>query len=762
MQRTLFRAILSALALCLFGAPLVAQVRHIVLDKSPSYLFADSSTGRIHVLTAGFDANFNGILDPGEPAPRWFVIDAATERVVDSVTFGGLFNSFPIRPGVDLLNRRLYLPINGRLDVYDLDLMTLLASGLPNNFAATSYDPISNYLNLSIRAADYVSSGSMTLFDPRLGQELATIETGVNPGMTVSHVDPRIFSATYFTANEGAFGQGNGSLTYMAFNPDIYRSVNGGNIGGGGRAMIRAGNRVFAAFDGTGEVRILDATTHVELAPSPIAVGAQGEEGPTSLELESDSVLLVGMRAAEVRRFNINTGQEIDRIPVPGHVAALAVRDSLLFAAISGGPGAFSDSVVAVVNLRSGKVVDTLRVGLDPGTMFVDVRGDLNVFGYGADGKAPWWRIFDGTTLQQKGARLLPGSIDVFAIPLSVAYDRVRDSVYVVLSDSVRAFPMSDLSDGGRVIYGDRYIVSVADDGEYLLVPEIIPGSGAPESWLQMIRKSDGHLAARFRVGDGSVIAVPVASFHDSVVAVYALARGVGNSAITLFEYAPNLLGDLGDGANHIYSSKDGMIVTMNGAQEVVAVGFEDLDINRRVPTLTEGFDGPRESVLLDSKRLLVTTYHGDVRMVRSSGEVDSIPVGGKAEGIAVLSDKIFIANSFVKDGYDPDSTIAIIDFGTLSVSRETTVADATSLGANVPNPVVDRTVVPFSLRSRTHAVLALYSVDGRLLRTLLDEEMEPGEYTVDVKTEGLPAGTYIYTLRDGGAIHSRTMRIVR
>lgn len=762
MQRTLFRSVLPALFLCILGVPLAAQVRHIVLDKSPAYLFADSSKGRIHVLTAGSDANFNGILDPGEAHPRWFVIDAATERVIDSVTFGGLFNSYPVRPGVDLLNRRLYLPINGRLDVYDLDLMTLLTSGLPNNFSASSFDPLSNYLNLSIRAADFVSTGSMTVFDPRIGQEIASIETGVNPGMTVSHLDPTIFSVAYFTLNEGAFGQGNGSISYMVLNPDIYRSINGGNIGAGGRAMLRRDGRVFVAFDGTGQIRVLDAETHAELPPSPIAVGATGEDGPTALELESDSVLIVGTRAADVRRFNLRTGEEIDRITVPGHVAALAVRGSSLFVAISGGPGLFSDSLVAVVDLKSGTVVDTLDVGLDPGTLFVDVRGDLNVLGYGVDGKAPWWRVFDGTTLEQKEARLLPGALDLFGIPLGVAYDRVRDSLYVVLSDSVRAFSASNFTDGGRVLYGDRYIVSTYDGGDYLLVAEIIPGTGIPEAWLQMIRKTDGHLVARFRVGEGSVIATPVVSPHDSVTAVYAIARGTGNSAVALFEYAPNLFGNLGDGANHIYNADAGMIVTMNGAHEVVTINHENLEINRNVSTLTSGFDGPRESLLLNNDRLLVTTYVGDVRVMTVDGVVDSIPVGGKAEGIAALNDKVFVANAFVKDGYDPDSTVAVIDFNTLSVSREKTIADATTLGANVPNPVVDRTAIPFSLKSAAHVTLALYSADGRLIRTFLDEEMEPGEYTVEVQADGLPAGHYIYTLRDGGAIHSRMMQVVR
>ncbi|MEP7219058.1 MAG: hypothetical protein ABI876_09075, partial [Bacteroidota bacterium] len=76
------------------------QSHHLQTDKSPSFIFNDPVRGHIHVITLGVDANFDGVFQSGsDVAPRWFVLDAATERIIDSITFTGFFNSFPLRAG---------------------------------------------------------------------------------------------------------------------------------------------------------------------------------------------------------------------------------------------------------------------------------------------------------------------------------------------------------------------------------------------------------------------------------------------------------------------------------------------------------------------------------------------------------------------------------------------------------------------------------------------------------------------------------------
>src|SRR4051812_43354387 len=149
--RTLF---LSCIALPFALGLAHGQLRRITTHTEPAFLFADSAAGHVHVLTAGLDANFDGIFeaDSGGILPRWFVIDAASEKVVDSATFADFFSSFPIRPGVDLNGRRLYVSQLGRIRAYNLDTRALVRDTVINGyFSGVSFDAVANTIVVSER-----------------------------------------------------------------------------------------------------------------------------------------------------------------------------------------------------------------------------------------------------------------------------------------------------------------------------------------------------------------------------------------------------------------------------------------------------------------------------------------------------------------------------------------------------------------------------------------------------------------------------------
>ena len=85
----------------------------------------------------------------------------------------------------------------------------------------------------------------------------------------------------------------------------------------------------------------------------------------------------------------------------------------------------------------------------------------------------------------------------------------------------------------------------------------------------------------------------------------------------------------------------------------------------------------------------------------------------------------------------------------------------------NYPNPFNGQTTIRFQLPSRQKVSLYLFNVRGQLVRTLLDEEMEPGYHKVtwDGRTEGgqtVASGIYIYLIQAGRNKQSLKLTLIK
>jgi DNA-binding beta-propeller fold protein YncE len=772
--------LLSTLLL-LCAATLTAQVRHITTDKSPSTLLADPDGLHVHVLTAGSDRNFNGAFEPdsGDVAPRWFVIDSQSDAIVDSLTFEGFFNSFPLRVGVDTANRVLYVAQLGRIRAFDMNRRTLLRDTVaPGSYSGVSFEPLSGSVLGHMRTS-FTTRGYVVAMDPESGDTLGIFQAGFNPQMSISTIDFDTRGPAVYTLNEGTFTQPDASISYASGNNDIYRARHNKALGGGAMHVTTLGTTAFVVMNGTHEVRMIDTRQHRELPLSPIQVGTSGFDGPRSVAILDEAVLLVPTYSGDLRRFIIATGAMFDSIPLPGKGEAVAVSRRHAFVAIKyglGGTGYDADSIVAVVDLATAAVIDTIPVGLDPGALFIDRRGDLHVIGYGLNDTTRWWMTFDGVTYQQKHSRRLHGSL---GFPLRVAYHEAGDSLYIVLSDSLFAFSAASPDAASRLVYvdstaaGDFSGVTLA--GDDLLVTELPLNFSPDAGYVHIVGIDEGRRSAKFRAGSFLNGAVEVASPREHARTFYALNEGAfggPNSTLSLYQYSENILGgdSLGKGANHLTTTDGGvnLLATMNGDHQLVLIDALTWGVAQRIPTGTSGFDGPREAMQTWSRggmpvlHYAATTYAGDLRFIHSSGEVfQTYQTGGRAEGFVKLEGrKYYVANALTPT-YAPDSTVAVIDIPA-SVERIEDAATRASLEQNHPNPAIDRTGIRFTIKEREHVELALYDLQGQLLKTLAAGEMEPGTYSAQLTTTALPAGTYIYVLRAGESIESRMMEVVR
>jgi len=72
-------------------------------------------------------------------------------------------------------------------------------------------------------------------------------------------------------------------------------------------------------------------------------------------------------------------------------------------------------------------------------------------------------------------------------------------------------------------------------------------------------------------------------------------------------------------------------------------------------------------------------------------------------------------------------------------------------LNQNCPNPFNPSTTISFDIPQQSHVKLVVYDVLGREVRTLVDEEKEPGRYSVTFDASDLPTGVYLYRLSVSG-----------
>lgn len=764
---TAFLVVLATLLLTTGAA--AQEPRRIITDKAPAYLFAEPGAGHMHVLTVGVDRNFNGVFEPdsGDAAPRWMVIDVATERVIDSVTFPGFFNSFPVRPGVDLKHKRLFLPQLGRVRCFDITTRALLSDTVAlGSYAAVSYDPVYDNLLLSERPG-VPGAGVLNVVSATRGLPLARVATRANPGM-IAVVGDDTVGTDYYVLAEGSFGSPDAAVGYARLRPDIYSEANARQMGGGASYIALRGENAYIALGGGQKLHVINTRTHRDLPYSPVTFGAPRQNGPRTLAFQSDDVVIVGTYNGELIRIATSDGHIIDTIAVRGKVESIAVVDSLAYVAVSAKLTSGLDSAVQVVNLRTASVTNTITLGAEPVAVFVSANGDVHAIGNNGGGAMKFWWTIDPATNAVKATHTFAGTLTT---PFRYFYDRDVDSLFMVIGDTLRAAKPGPSDPTWRTVYGatdGAKLDGVSGSGSYLFVTESRGSTTDTMGYVRVIDRG-GITAARFMTSLRPFTGVPVAGTRPGAVGIYMLDRGplgAQRSLVDWFEFTPSILSDtaLGRGANHIAVADQGLLVTMNGSHQVVPIAFDTWSVADRLPTGTSGFDGPREALYVPgtSPHVLVTTYAGDVRSIGPTGS-KTFPTGGKAEGIAVYGDKVFVANAFAPD-YSADSVVVVFGLPTLAVSveREPSMASAAQLQQNVPNPASTSTVIRFTVNAPGRVALRLFAANGEAIETLIDREMEAGTYAVTLNAGALPSGVYIYTLRSGGAMFSRTMQVVR
>lgn len=80
----------------------------------------------------------------------------------------------------------------------------------------------------------------------------------------------------------------------------------------------------------------------------------------------------------------------------------------------------------------------------------------------------------------------------------------------------------------------------------------------------------------------------------------------------------------------------------------------------------------------------------------------------------------------------------------------------------NYPNPFRDKTVMRYNLETHAHVQISVYDVLGRVVAVLVDEYQQVGRHEISFDGSSLPAGLYLYVLRDGNKVYTRKMTVLK
>ena len=84
------------------------------------------------------------------------------------------------------------------------------------------------------------------------------------------------------------------------------------------------------------------------------------------------------------------------------------------------------------------------------------------------------------------------------------------------------------------------------------------------------------------------------------------------------------------------------------------------------------------------------------------------------------------------------------------------------NLKQNYPNPFNPNTKIKFDLQKTSNIKLSVFDVQGKLVQTLVEGELNAGSYETEWNAVNYPSGIYFYRLEAEGNVFSKRMMIVK
>lgn len=201
---------------------------------------------------------------------------------------------------------------------------------------------------------------------------------------------PEVLSGI-FVVNEGAYTQGNGSISFISydsayFNSDIYFSANTSPLGDVVQSMSVYQRSGYICVNNSQKLVVVDMTDFRKKAT--ISIGS-----PRYFTGYSSKGYVSDWSDNTVKVINLNTNSIIRTIPCGNGPEQMLGYSQNMF--VCNGGGFSIDSTITVIDVQSLTVKDTITTGINPSSVVMDANNKI-------------WVLCSGTT----GPDYLPGTAD--------------------------------------------------------------------------------------------------------------------------------------------------------------------------------------------------------------------------------------------------------------------------------------------------------------------------------------------------------------
>jgi len=94
--------------------------------------------------------------------------------------------------------------------------------------------------------------------------------------------------------------------------------------------------------------------------------------------------------------------------------------------------------------------------------------------------------------------------------------------------------------------------------------------------------------------------------------------------------------------------------------------------------------------------------------------------------------------------------------------SEPAPIPAVTSLKSNYPNPFNPITTIAYDVAEAGYVLIQVYNVKGQLVTTLLNEQKDPGAYTLQWNADGQASGVYFYKMKFGRYTSTKKMILMK
>jgi len=180
------------------------------------------------------------------------------------------------------------------------------------------------------------------------------------------------------------------------------------------------------------------------------------------------------------------------------------------------------------------------------------------------------------------------------------------------------------------------------------------------------------------------------------------------------------------------------------------------------------GYQSSAADVMVNNNGDIYLTFAGDedfgnfgvlYKLDSSYNVVDSIKFSGtfRWSGFKFYNNNIYL---IMYDAASNRTTVYKVNRFTYADKPE--IPTKFTLYQNYPNPFNPSTTISYDLPVRARVKLVIYNLLGQEVATLVNDEQEPGRYSVNFDASGLPSGIYFYRLEAGKFVEQKKMILIK